>query len=770
MRFSWLPVFLLGFLLQAPTLAAQAPASDVMLLALSDSLARADSTTDRQPFDQAIQRIERQLDRHPRSPRMWHALGRVRASMGQRGFPTRSTPYHAAGISYRNGAMEAWLRALKADSAYLPAAEDLARQVVLLGARKLNQDFAGPLTVGGRQPGATPTIFLALSRLAWSDGQYLAALRTARSYGDMGDRAVAAIESARAHAAMQQLDSAALAYESGLAGLTATGKRAYREDLGWAAGPEELEAFDALPSDSAGGWISRFWRQRDALEMRAPGERLREHLRRWVYAHQKFPIFRPDDAPIHGEGQRDNDQWNVMQGTDPFLAIVLSSTALNTPGWKLYERTQWEVDDRGVIYVRHGEPTKKVSDPSGPPNESWLYQRASDRPIFHFLGSHALGTTAATTLVASLPMSPEMLTSRGVLDPRYGALGEYIGGRRDMLKSWSTTPDARKNPEFFAAIKEIQQGRHPRSGRVLGEIAAAGARGGSAPLFSPGLAEKSAAENERGRRTVITGVSSDGHPREFARQLDAVVQLHGVGIGPGETRRVLAVFAIEGKGLVPRPRPDGRAGFYYPIALRLVAMDRHRGIVRQVDTLRNFVTADSLGPGQHLTGYVEFPVPAGSYQVRALITSGDNDAGAAGARDDIDLTGHRAELTLSDLILGREGSTLTWRFAAQPFPLNPLNAFPRGTDAELLYELGGLTEGKEYRVRMSVRRPGDAPTRKPLVETLFTVRPASSYQLVRRVLGLRELKPGGYNLTVTIDEAGSDRSVSRSRVLNILDQ
>jgi hypothetical protein len=772
MRIAAAPRFtLVALLLLTVPLRAQSPAERATLDTVGARLVRWDSTTDRQPFDQALQQVERILDRNARAAEAWHLLGQVRASMSLRDFVVKSTPYHSAGVSYRRAAMDAHGRALKADSTWLPAAEDLAALIVALRARKLSQDFTASLAIAGRQRGADPVIHLALSRLAWSDGRYGDALREAYAYAEGGDPAIVAIEAARALAAMGRIDSAALAYQSGMNAVSSQGRIAYREDLAWAATPDELVQFDSLATDSVGIWVALFWRQRDALEMRSDGERLREHLRRWVYGHQKFLVHRPDDAPIHSEGQRDNDQWNVMQGTDPFLSMVLSSVALNSPGWKLYHRTQWEVDDRGAIYIRHGEPTKKVSDPSGPPNESWLYQRATDRPIFHFLGSHALGTTAATTLVASLPMTPEMLDSRGTLDPKYSALGEYVRGRRESLYAWSKSRDAiDKNPEFFEAIKMIQQGRNPRSGAVLATLGASAARGGSMPLMSPNLQEKAAAENERGRSTVIAGVSTDGFPQTFDRQLDAVVQLHGIGIGPGEQRRVLAVFALDGKGLTPQSRPDGKPGYFYPVAIRLVALDRSGGIVRQLDTTRNFVTADSLGTGQHLSGFLELPLPAGIYQVRALFSQPGTNAAAAGARDGIDLTGKSSELDISDLLLGREGSNLAWRFADQPFPLNPLNAFPRSTDAVLLYEISGLAPGVKYETVLAVRRPGDKPTSKPAIEVTTAFEPTGAYQLVRQGVGLSQLKPGPYWLEVTLRPVGGDREVSRKQALNILEK
>jgi hypothetical protein len=284
------------------------------------------------------------------------------------------------------------------------------------------------------------------------------------------------------------------------------------------------------------------------------------------------------------------------------------------------------------------------------------------------------------------------------------------------------------------------------------------------------MQEKAQAELERGRRTVTDGITSDGYPRTFGRQLDAVVQMHGIGIGPGESRRVLTVFALDGKGLSPQKRPDGLPGYFYPVAIRLVATDRTAGILRQLDTVRNFVTTDSLQEGQHLAGYLEMPLPAGVYQVRALITQPDIDAAAAGARDGINLVDAPEELTVSDLVLGREGSSLTWRFAGEPFPLNPLNAFNRGIDAQLIYEIAGLKSGSTYETIVAVRRPGDKPNSKPAIEVTTAFEAGAGYHRVRQGVGLSQLKPGPYWLEVALREANGAQTVVRRQALNILEK
>ena len=108
------------------------------------------------------------------------------------------------------------------------------------------------------------------------------------------------------------------------------------------------------------------------------------------------------------------------------IAEVMTEVAGGIPAFRTYRRTQWELDDRGVMYLRHGEPTKRVSSVAGPPNESWAYDLPEGRRVYHFLGSRALGTQSATTLTASLPLDADMLDARADLDSRYALLADRI--------------------------------------------------------------------------------------------------------------------------------------------------------------------------------------------------------------------------------------------------------------------------------------------------------------------------------------------------------
>src|SRR5690606_7246633 len=97
-----------------------------------------------------------------------------------------------------------------------------------------------------------------------------------------------------------------------------------------------------------------FFEHRDDDELHPRGQRLAEHYRRLDVARRNYRLV------------SDRRQYGIAER---------------------YRSTQSEYDDRGVIYVRHGEPSQIVRyNAAGiEPNESWLYRRESGNLLFHFV-------------------------------------------------------------------------------------------------------------------------------------------------------------------------------------------------------------------------------------------------------------------------------------------------------------------------------------------------------------------------------------------------
>jgi tetratricopeptide (TPR) repeat protein len=741
--------------------AAKVPGTTGLLRSGLAALRRGEFGTDRGPYDAAIQRIERAIDDEGKWPYPWFALGLAQLGAYRQAFLVKASNYMPQGASYREAAMRSLARAIEKDSTFTPAADALAGITLSLGHRLLPKFLAESFQRVEMVPTIAPEVSLASAYVAFGNREYQ---RTLNVLGDYlrrgGDSGVARVEQSRTLMALGRRDEAVAAYLGGTRSVGGSGRLAYRDDLAWIAGDDELRAFDSLPVSALPAWIERFWRERDALNLRAPNERLAEHLRRWVYVHENFLTHRPDDVPANAEGFGPQDQASLFEVGA--VAEVMTEVAGGIPVFRTYRRTQWELDDRGVMYLRHGEPTKKVSSAAGPPNESWAYDLPEGRRVFHFIGSRALGTQAATTLTASLPLDPDMLDARADLDARYAVLASKI----QLLEAKARTESqSNRMVERELLLTAQEPGPGQTNAQNTYQTAMQGINNRTVARLGADVLWREVARN---RTAIAAAVATDGYPLHYKESLDAIVQVYGVGFGQGEAQRILAVFAVPGAKLVPRARPDRGPGVLYPIAFRLIALDRTTGITRQMDTTRTFLARDTLRGDQHLTGLLELPVPPGFYQVRALVGQPGAEAGTGVGRDSVNIPASPTSMVLSDLILGRSESGLAWPYAGEKVPLNPLNAFPKGSDAELFYEIGGLTTGAAYQIVTAVRKADDKPTAKPQVQVGFEITAGAEYERVHRSLGLGGLKPGAYVLIVTVAEAGSGQVARRERALNIL--
>jgi len=99
-------------------------------------------------------------------------------------------------------------------------------------------------------------------------------------------------------------------------------------------------------------------------------------------------------------------------------------------------------------------------------------------------------------------------------------------------------------------------------------------------------------------------------------------------------------------------------------------------------------------------------------------------------------------------------------------PLSPLDAYPRSGAVEVYYELSGASPGVSYQTHLELTGvSGDA---KGDLRLSFTERATGSLLPLRRSVALDPLKGGQYRMTVTVVEAATGASVSRSRLLNVV--
>ena len=656
-------------------------------------------------YDDAAGEFEWASDLRPDWPTPWYWLGRSELAIGEARFMALESLREALGLDALSKAARAFARAAAVDPSYSRALVDLANTA-------LRQRIAPRLDVAqralrlaaGTPAGRDPDVLLARGRVELeleADDSALAAFRLYVAVG--GDSALGGLEIARTLALLGQRDSAVGEYFAALRGSPGPVARAMlRGDLAWIATPADLKTFDALPADSVGRWLRRFWGERDVENARRPGERLVEQFRRYAYARAHFRLV---------------TRHRHYDITDAYR-----------------DSTQQEFDDRGVIYMRHGEPDGRAryAAPGVEANETWVYRRPppdSDL-VFHFVAAgHVQDFKLVQSLFDALGFSAAV-----VMQSREDARSATMDG---LLSS-------------RAAISDIYQ-----------RLAFQGGVGRGALM---------AEERRRGRAAVAVGTTTDDYALRFEHDLHPVIS--SFVLADSERRPVLhVVFALPATALRSFPAPGG-VGF--PFEFRLIVYDSAYRRVGAVDTLRVFESPTDLPVGSYLTEQLAARVPPGAFHYHFVVEELQADAGALVSAEPIAVPRTDSGFSASDLVLGLQGSGLVLKRRGGDVPLNPLGTFPRDGTAELYYELYGLPLGAAVTTRVSVH-----PEKSPgFFRRLFgggrganlaytTVTDAAERMRVRQRIGLAGLAPGRYVLTVDLVDQATHVRVTRQETFEI---
>ncbi|HTH63374.1 MAG TPA: GWxTD domain-containing protein [Gemmatimonadales bacterium] len=693
-------------------------------------------------FDDAAGEFEWATDLKPDWPYSWYGLGLAELAQGENSSIAIENLRQQLGLDYLSKAARAFARATQADPSFAFAAIDLANAALTQRIRPRLEVALQSVRLAAASPaGANPAVQLARGRVEREMGEVDSALAGFHAFiATGGDSGIGLFELARTQFFANEPAAAESSYYAGARiGTSELARALYRGDVALLADSVELKEYDAQPDAGArAAWLARFWNQRDVVEARDAGERLAEHNRRWLYAHRNFRLV---------SRHRHYDITEV------------------------YRSTQAEFDDRGIIYLRHGEPDQRATYPSDlnkiEPNQSWLYHRTGGDLVFNFV---ARDDASDYKLVESL----------------VDAMG------------------------FRAAV---QAAGHPDPGVIdlyasreqFGGTYARVARGGS--LAGAALAD----ERSTGRHDIKTGTSTDSYRQRFPVALNVVISDFVVGTGenqvangsdsdrmttgagregaatrPPDRQALHVVFAIPADRLAPEP---GGEGVLYPLHFRLLVTDLHDSLVARLDTLRVFTAHQALHAPSYLSGRLSVPVPVGALRYRLLVSTTDQLAGQLVERDTVNVTAlDGRSYTSSDVVMGRIGGGLVWltrrpagggdSTAVDSVLLNPLDRFPSGSVVELYFEVYGLAPGQTYHTEVRVERQGGrsilgrigglfggrhAPA---LLE--FDAVAAGPVTRVHRGISLQDVPTGSYVLTLTLTDPASTRRIVKRQSLQVV--
>lgn len=249
--------------------------------------------------------------------------------------------------------------------------------------------------------------------------------------------------------------------------------------------------------------------------------------------------------------------------------------------------------------------------------------------------------------------------------------------------------------------------------------------------------------------------STHGNPERVARELGAAARAYGLSGNQ-------VVVAWQRPTVCTEGTTCGG-----PLTVRAVLGDRVQGVVAGVlDTrVRGHDAdppADVQGSGVHVVG-----ARVGSWQAVTTLLDSTADAGSAVRQPVVHVPDTASgRLDATDLLLGRAEGGVALRYRGQPIWLNPAASWRTGEEGHLWMEVFGLQPAAPYRVEIMLG-DGRAEEGGALLTLAEVVRPVDRTLTLERRISFNEIKPGRYQLRVTIT-APTGEAVSRSHPVEIL--
>lgn len=703
------------------------------------SLRRAELTDSLPDAEQADRTVQRILLDQSRSAVAWYTLGMVRLQLAKLHALARPGPLQPQGVTNESGAGYALVEALTHDATLRPAAEALALGALpppREGASRLQErihmlrrvrDILSPQALYGaghvELEGGDPDSAIADFRLALAHGSL--------------DSGIIALGLARAEYQAHRPQAGRAALIAGARDTSAMARALYRQQLAWVADSADLVRWDSTGAGDRPGWLADFWSKRDVADGQPDGSRLVEHYRRYEYALHNYRLMVPESGrpatsqnldELASEMHEDSlaHAGSTARVDEQFAEDQLALLQVFDLNDHLYgvdnpfaylPMAQDQLDDRGIVYMRHGKPDQIATGSSKQTAmEVWVYHLPTGTLTLQFMSQDFSNAVGATRLV------PTLIT------------GDATEREKVCVLEVSLCPLAaggpRNRPASFSTAVEVGTGQLT-SARIAG-------------AYREGMEE------------IRQAVTTDENAHRFAAAMHPALDIYAIPETPGGST-LLIPFALSGNDLDSMPHA-GTTPLYYSVHFQATAERTGTGEHFALDTTRNFIAREPITGGAWLTGYVAMPLPAGVYHVALTITE-PSGRGAVATLDSVRMP-EPAGMIMSDLVLGRANSGTHWNSGTTEVALNPLGSYHRNENAELYYQLGGLVSGADYETTVQVFRANDDPKHAPRLTVTFHDTAGGADAEVSRTLGLSQLDPGAYRIVVAVN--GDGHSVRRT--------
>jgi hypothetical protein len=162
--------------------------------------------------------------------------------------------------------------------------------------------------------------------------------------------------------------------------------------------------------------------------------------------------------------------------------------------------------------------------------------------------------------------------------------------------------------------------------------------------------------------------------------------------------------------------------------------------------------------------------------VRLIVAQEEREAGGSAELTTIDLPDfHRPRLSMSDLVLGREGLGILISNGRDSIPVDPLNTYPVASRVEVYYEVAGIPGGTSYAtdIQLVAIEDGDdeeaLERRAPDITLSFSEVAEAPFARVRRQVDLGALRRGQYRLRVRVTDSASGTSRRQDATIAVVE-
>lgn len=572
-----------------------------------------------------------------------------------------------------------------------------------------------------------------------------AALELARETG-MVPEATLLLDEARIEFLRGNPDLAASSYWMGCRTADEAASLEYWLDIESLATPAEMEEWD------------RFRR------LPVPQRDLCAHLRRF-WAERSLASGLPLDARMDQHYERVRHAMDIYRRRGGKKSPTFTNE-LGRPRNAMF-------DDRGLIYVRFGEPDRITSFAGNPspvsdivsaecyqPNESWAYDYPGVTRVYHFSASGGVDDYW-------------MIENLGLVyrcgDPRASASGTGMVARLTPVNENRSVPMSSAAALVLTDLYMSRQGLDTRYAQAASRMYDRSVQGtlvspiGTTLEAAKVLQEERAWTLEDGRFAISTipeRPAVKGDVRLLVEELQFLA-------ADGDSSRVWLNGVVEGVNLMPLAEPGG--GFRYHVDARWVLMDQ-QGAIRRVQSGFEAVAPQKLGRDQSIPIRLAIDLPPGEYRYTFIARDGfDGSVGESpsGNFDRGSILVRRFAVTIPDLsdVAVASDSGGDWRPAGvggEVAAIHPSPAHLTGPDgiAYVYFETYGLSAGARYTTTVRLEpAEGDG---EPFDLSFPGEAPLQPSPRVGRMLrlDLSDSEPGQYRMSLSVeDESSGERTL-----------